>query len=90
MSTRHGKSRRPAGGLDALKDFFTAMPPDSGTALVVIQHLEPAHESRMADILSKYTAMRLPRPKMGRRCGPTASIRFPPASTFPSATAGCA
>ena len=46
-----------AGGLDALKDLFRAMPSDSGMAFVVVQHLEPAHESRMADILAKYTAM---------------------------------
>jgi PAS domain S-box-containing protein len=46
-----------AGGLEALKDFFKAVPPDCGMAFVVIQHLEPAHESRMADILAKYTGM---------------------------------
>lgn len=46
-----------AGGLDALKDFFKAMPAESGMAFVVIQHLEPAHESHMADILAKYTSM---------------------------------
>ncbi|MBN2447054.1 MAG: chemotaxis protein CheR, partial [Phycisphaerae bacterium] len=46
-----------AGGIEALKEFFTAMPTGSGLAFVVIQHLEPTHESRMADILSKCTGM---------------------------------
>jgi len=46
-----------AGGLDALKDFFKAMPSDSGMAFVVIQHLEPTHESQMAGILARYTEM---------------------------------
>jgi two-component system, chemotaxis family, CheB/CheR fusion protein len=46
-----------AGGLDALKDFFTAMPPDSGMAFVVIQHLDPAHVSYMAELLAKHTTM---------------------------------
>jgi PAS domain S-box-containing protein len=46
-----------AGGLDALKDFFNAMPSDSGMTMVVVQHLEPAHESQMAEILAKHTTM---------------------------------
>lgn len=40
-----------AGGLTALKSFFEAVPPDSGMAYVVIVHLDPDHESRMADLL---------------------------------------
>ena len=46
-----------AGGVEALKELFTAMPSDNGMAFVVIQHLEPTHESRMADILGKCTSM---------------------------------
>jgi len=46
-----------AGGIEALKELFTAMPSDNGMAFVVIQHLEPTHESRMADILGKCTSM---------------------------------
>lgn len=46
-----------AGGLDALKEFFAVMPPDSGMAFLVIQHLDPAHESYMAEILDKVTEM---------------------------------
>ena len=48
-----------AGGLDALKEFFTAMPADSGHAFVVIQHLDPHHASYMANILAKHTAMKV-------------------------------
>ncbi len=32
-----------AGGVDALKAFFSATAPDSGMAYVVIQHLSPEH-----------------------------------------------
>ncbi len=46
-----------AGGIEAMKEFFATMPADSGLAFVVIQHLEPNHESRMPDILSQWTAM---------------------------------
>ena len=48
-----------AGGIEALKEFFTAMPAASGLAFVVVQHLEPTHESRMADILGKCTSMKV-------------------------------
>ncbi len=48
-----------AGGLEALRDFFSAMPADSGMAFVVVQHLDPAYESRTAEILAKHTSMRV-------------------------------
>jgi two-component system CheB/CheR fusion protein len=46
-----------AGGLQALHQFFDAMPPDSGMAFVVILHLSPDHESHAAHILQQSTAM---------------------------------
>lgn len=46
-----------AGGLKALETFFTHMPADSGIAFVIIVHLSPEHESNLAEILQRYTAM---------------------------------
>src|SRR5687768_1761273 len=46
-----------AGGLPAFQEFFRAMPPDSGMAFVLIQHLPPDRESLVAEILSKSTKM---------------------------------
>jgi two-component system CheB/CheR fusion protein len=46
-----------AGGLDAFKKFFTAMPADSGIAFVLVPHLDPAHESLMVELLARHTAM---------------------------------
>ena len=46
-----------AGGIQALQEFFAAMPPDSGMAFVVILHLSPHHESNLAEILQMQTAM---------------------------------
>ena len=46
-----------AGGLDAFKQFFTAMPADSGMAFVLIQHLDPTHISLTDELLSKHTRM---------------------------------
>jgi two-component system CheB/CheR fusion protein len=48
-----------AGGLDAFKKFFTAMPSASGIAFVLIPHLDPKHESLMVELLSRHTRMRV-------------------------------
>ncbi|MEO7241567.1 MAG: chemotaxis protein CheB [Variovorax sp.] len=46
-----------AGGLAALRQFFTQMPAHSGMAFVVILHLSPNHESNAAEILQRLTHM---------------------------------
>lgn len=48
-----------AGGLDALKRFFSAMPADSGMAFVVVPHLDPSHRSLMAELLARVTSMKV-------------------------------
>jgi len=40
-----------AGGIHALKEFFTHVAPDSGLAYVVILHLSPDYESQLAAVL---------------------------------------
>jgi two-component system, chemotaxis family, CheB/CheR fusion protein len=40
-----------AGGIEALREFFHHVPPDSGTAYVVILHLSPNHDSLLAEVL---------------------------------------
>jgi two-component system, chemotaxis family, CheB/CheR fusion protein len=40
-----------AGGLEAVSRLLEDLPPDSGMALVVVQHLAPAHESILAELL---------------------------------------
>ena len=46
-----------AGGLDAFRSFFEAMPPDSGLAFVVILHLPANRPSMLPDILGRWTKM---------------------------------
>jgi len=46
-----------AGGLDAFIDLVSAMPANSGLALVLIQHLDPRHNSLLVDILAGATAI---------------------------------
>lgn len=67
-----------AGGLEALKAFFSTMPPDSGLAFVVIQHLEPTHESHMAEILGRATPMRVVQAKDGQIVEPNRVYTNPP------------
>ncbi len=40
-----------AGGIHALKEFFRGVPKESGIAYVVILHMSPEHESKLAEIL---------------------------------------
>ncbi len=46
-----------AGGLDAFKKLLKAIPQDSGMAYVLVQHLDPNHESLLVEILQKVTAL---------------------------------
>jgi two-component system CheB/CheR fusion protein len=46
-----------AGGLEAFRKLFAAIPADTGMAYILIQHLDPTHESMMVDLLSGHTAM---------------------------------
>ena len=48
-----------AGGLDAFKKVFDALPANSGMAFVLIQHLDPTHESLMVDLLTGHTPMKV-------------------------------
>ena len=40
-----------AGGINALKEFFERIPADSGMAYVVILHLSPDYDSKLAQVL---------------------------------------
>ncbi len=46
-----------AGGLEALKRFFGAMPPKTGLVFVVVVHLDPDHKSFMPELLAHVTGL---------------------------------
>src|SRR5688500_17692195 len=48
-----------AGGIEALKTFFTHVPADTGAAYIVILHLSPDHESHLAEVLQTTARMRV-------------------------------
>lgn len=46
-----------AGGLEALDSFFRHVPTHSGMAFVLVQHLDPNHDSLLTEILQRTTTM---------------------------------
>src|SRR5712692_1592069 len=42
-----------AGGLEAFSELLKSLPADTGMALVLIQHLDPQHESALVELLSR-------------------------------------
>ena len=46
-----------AGGLEAFQTFFTHMPSDADLSFVLVQHLDPDHETLMPELLAKCTSM---------------------------------
>lgn len=46
-----------AGGLDAFRQLLGALPADTGMAFVLVQHLDPVHESILAGLLAKGSRM---------------------------------
>ena len=67
-----------AGGLEALEHFFSHMPPKSGLAFVVIQHLSPDFKSLMDEILSRQTTMAIHRVEDGMELQPDSIYLIPP------------
>jgi two-component system, chemotaxis family, CheB/CheR fusion protein len=46
-----------AGGVEALRGFFTNVSADAGLAFVVVLHLAPDRESKLAEVLRQWTSM---------------------------------
>ena len=46
-----------AGGLDACRKLLDALPDDNGMAFILVQHLDPSHDSMMVDLLAGNTRM---------------------------------
>src|SRR5271155_1626901 len=46
-----------AGGLDACRKLLDALPTPNGMAFIIVQHLDPSHDSMMVDLLAGHTPM---------------------------------
>jgi two-component system CheB/CheR fusion protein len=67
-----------AGGLDAVEQFFTNRPDDSGMAFVLIQHLDPTHKSILVDLVNRYTPMRVMEVQDGMKVERNCAYIIPP------------
>ena len=67
-----------AGGLDAFKSFFANMPPQSGMAFVLVQHLDPRHKSLLVELLSNHTEMPVAQAEDGMRVAADHVFVIPP------------
>jgi two-component system, chemotaxis family, CheB/CheR fusion protein len=69
-----------AGGLDACTRLISALPARTGMAFILIQHLDPHHESMMADLLAGHTSMTVKQASDGDIIAPEHLYIIPPGS----------
>lgn len=67
-----------AGGLNAFKAFFTALPPHPGMAFVLVQHLDPDYPSSLAEIVSQFTSLPVFKAEDGTVARPNTVAVIPP------------
>ncbi len=67
-----------AGGLEALQEFFKAVPLATGIGFVVIQHLSPDYKSLMDELLARYTKLRILKAQDGMLVEPDTIYLIPP------------
>ena len=66
-----------AGGLHAFTTFLANLPPDTGMAFVLIQHLDPIHKSLLVSLLAPHTAMPVEEAADGMPLAPNTRVRHP-------------
>src|SRR3712207_1603280 len=67
-----------AGGIHAFREFFANVPERSGMAYVVILHLSPDHDSRLAEVLQGTTTMPVTQVNEAVRIAPDHVYVIPP------------
>jgi two-component system CheB/CheR fusion protein len=71
-----------AGGLEAFTQLLSKLPVDTGMAFILIQHLDPTHESMSPNILSHKTKMPVQEVRDGVRVEPNRVYVIPPNSNM--------
>src|SRR5438132_4369829 len=71
-----------AGGIHALKEFFTRVTSDSGMAYVVILHMSPEHESKLAQILQVTSSIPVTQVNERVKIEPNHVYVIPPSQTL--------
>jgi two-component system, chemotaxis family, CheB/CheR fusion protein len=69
-----------AGGLEVCRKLLDVLPADTGMAFILVQHLDPTHESMMVDLLAAHTAMTVLQAANGMPIEPGHLYLIPPGS----------
>jgi two-component system, chemotaxis family, CheB/CheR fusion protein len=67
-----------AGGLDAFAELLSEVPVNAPLGLVLVQHLDPTHESALVELLARTTRMPVVEAKHGTRVEPARVYVIPP------------
>jgi two-component system, chemotaxis family, CheB/CheR fusion protein len=71
-----------AGGVEAFTELLTNLPSDTGMAFVLIQHLDPKHESLLSALLAKKSTMPVVEVTKGMHLEPNHVYVIPPNATM--------
>jgi two-component system CheB/CheR fusion protein len=67
-----------AGGLEAFTNLLPHLPPDTGMGFVLVQHLDPDHESALTQLLTRVTSLPVAEVKDKTRVKPNHIYVIPP------------
>lgn len=67
-----------AGGLDAFKSVLQQVPVNAGFAMVLVQHLDPQHDSILTSLLARATALNVTEVTAEVRVEPNCVYVIPP------------
>src|SRR5512132_36353 len=67
-----------AGGLEAFTDLLKHLPADTGLGFVLVQHLDPQHESALSQLLGRVTPMPVQEVTNNLRVEPNQVYAIPP------------
>jgi len=71
-----------AGGIEAMSELMKHLPPDTGMAFVLVQHLDPKHHSILTELLAKKTNMNVAEASEGVRAEVNHVYVIPPNTTM--------
>jgi two-component system CheB/CheR fusion protein len=71
-----------AGGLEACRKLLVALPEVTGMAFILIQHLDPKHESMLVDLLASHTTLTVREAVEGMVIAPDHLYVIPPGTSL--------
>jgi two-component system CheB/CheR fusion protein len=71
-----------AGGLEAIEQFLTNVPENSGMAYIVVQHLDPTHKGMLPELLQRISKMQVSQVKDCMIVRPNCVYVIPPNKTM--------